>query len=84
MAKKAKFEIYEGFTKRKKKYIVADYAAVRDKKAWHSFIEYSRKFFKCSLDHITLQTGYVYEDELYLENPAIPGARLVTVLTYVR
>lgn len=84
MAKKAEFEIYEGFTKRKKKYIVADYAAVRGKKAWHSFIEYSRKFFKCSLDHIKVHTGYVYEDELYFENPEKPGSRLVSVLTYVR
>ena len=84
MAQKEKFEIYESLSKRKKKYIVADYAAVRSLKAWHSFTEYSRKFFKCSLNHIDIHIGYVYEDELYFENPEKPGARLVSVLTYIR
>ncbi|MBQ5767853.1 MAG: hypothetical protein IIV94_03065 [Clostridiales bacterium] len=80
------FEIYIGKNKqgKDKKYIVADYAAVRGKKAWHSFIEYGRKFFKCSLDHIKVHTGYVYKDDLYLDNPAKPGSKLVSVLTYVK
>lgn len=80
------FEVFIGKNKqgKDKKYIVADYAAVRGKKAWHSFLEYGRKFFKCSLDHIKAQPGYVYKNDLYLDNPAKPGSKLVSVLTYIK
>lgn len=82
--KNAKFEIYEGLNKRKKKYIVARCEDVSHKKDWSAFLSYGKRFFRCSLVHLRAAPGYVYEDELYFENPAKPGARLVKVLTYVR
>ncbi len=83
MAKKASFEIYEGLDQRKKKYVVVpkepgDIYYIGEAAA------YLRKLNHCSGLHIESAVGYVWKDELYLQNPAIPGARLVTVLTYVR
>lgn len=72
-------EIYEGFGKRKKKYIVtkkdADYLTV---------ISYCKKFFKCGEAHITFEPGYIYKGELYLEDPMKYGTKVVGVAYYVR
>lgn len=77
--KNAKFEIYEGFTKRKKKYVVtdidADYVVV---------INYAKKLFKCSEAHIDFTSGYIYKGELYIDDPCKPGAKIVGVAYYVR
>ena len=79
MAKKAKFEIYEGFTKMKKKYIVFA-TNVPGLEAY----EYGKKFFKCSAAHLVSPLGYLYKGELYLEDPDVPEARVVRVIYYVR
>lgn len=75
---KAKFEIYEGFTKRKKKYVVtaihADYDEV---------IRFCKKLFKCSEKHIDYTGAYLYKGELYLDDPKMPGAKRVGVAYYV-
>lgn len=73
------FEIYEGFTGRKKKFIVtgadAEYVKV---------IEYAKKFFKCSEAHITFEPGYLYRGQLYLADPMKYGTKKVGVAYYVR
>jgi len=79
MAKKAKFEIYEGFTKRKKKYVVTDIEA-----DYITVIDYCKKLFKCSEAHIDFTCGYLWNGELYLDEPARPGAKIVGVAYYVR
>ena len=83
MAKKAKFEIYEGFTKRKKKYIVTDIDL--DSKAFDDLLDFSKKFFKCSVPHLLYSEGYIWKGKLYLELTAdIFGAKPVSVITYNR
>lgn len=82
MAKKAKFEIYEGFTKRKKKYIVSDFNISEEQ--FYELLVFSKRFFRCSSAHLQFVDGYIWNGELYLENPARPGAKLVNVVTYVR
>ena len=83
MAKKAKFEIYEGFTKRKKKYIVSDLNI--SEKQFYDLIDFSRRFFRCSAAHLQIAEGYIWNGELYLVlSEGIFGAKPVNVITYVR
>lgn len=83
MAKKANYEIYEGFTKRKKKYIVSNINI--NQKEFADLLDFCRKFFKCSIAHLQLCEGYIWNGELYLELTAdIFGAKPVNVITYVR
>ena len=78
-----KVEIYEGFTKRKKKYVVSNgYLTVW--KHYNALVDYSKKLFKCSERHLMICKGYIYDGVLYLENPAKPGAKLVSVAYYVK
>lgn len=74
---KAKFEIYEGFTKRKKKYVVTDSCSDYDE-----VIRFCKKLFKCSETHIYLTSGFLYRGELYLDDPEMPGAKYVRVAYY--
>ena len=76
--KKVTFEIYEGFTGRHKKYVVTQLKADYD-----TVINYCKKLFKCSEKHIEFTSGYLWEGELWLVNPAKPGAKLVGVAYYV-
>ena len=83
MGAKAKFEVYEGFTKRKKKYIVSDINI--SEKEFYDLLDFSRRFFKCSAAHLQFTDGYIWDGELYLElTEAIFGAKPVNVITYVR
>lgn len=77
--KNAKFEIYEGFTKRKKKYIVvnADFVGEED-------LSFCKKFFRCSDKHLYIAAGYILDKKLYLEDPRSKKAKDVFVVTYVR
>ena len=77
--KRPTFEIYEGLNGRKKKYIV-----LFNDEFYFEAVKCLKKLNHCSEDHIHLTVGYIWKDELYLRNPAIPGAKLVTVLTYIR
>lgn len=79
MAKKVTFEIYEGFTSRKKKYVVTELKA-----DYKTVIDYCKKLFKCSEAHIDFTCGYLWNGELYLDEPAKPGAKIVGVAYYVR
>ena len=83
MAKIAKFEIYEGFTKRKKKYIVSDLNI--SEKQFYELIIFSKRFFRCSSKHLQFCEGYIWNGELYLDLfEGIFGAKPVNVITYVR
>lgn len=76
--KKITFEIYEGFTKRKKKYVVTDIRA-----DYADVIRFCKKLFKCSEKHIDFTSAFLYKGELYLDDPEKPGAKLVGVAYYV-
>ena len=78
--KNAKFEIYEGFTKRKKKYLVF----TKTVKATDEIIEASKKFFKCSIGHLQFRLGYIVDDDLYFTLPPLLDWTQVLVVTYVR
>lgn len=74
----AVFEIYESLTGRKKKYIVTHAGA-----SYIRTVEYAKKVFKCSEAHITVERGYLYKGELYLEDPMKFGTKSVTVAYWV-
>lgn len=76
--KKTDYEIYLSFSKRPKKYVVTDFSKKRSE-----VLKYCKRLFKCSELHIDLRPGWIYKDELYLENPHIVGARVVVVGHYV-
>ena len=82
MAKKTLFEIYEGLGSRKKTFTVIPYKYNVNQAV--AAADHLKKLNHCSLKHIHITKGYIWKDELYLQNPAIPGAKLVTVLTYTR
>ena len=75
------FELYIGKNKqgRDKKYLVFEYSMPYSKA-----FACGKRFFRCSAEHLYAETGYIWDDELYLSNPAIPGAKLVTVVTYYK
>ena len=78
---KNEFEVYEGRTdkNRVKKYLVTAAGA-----SYVRTVEYARKFFKCSESHITVENGWIYKGELYLENPEKKtGCKMVTVAYWV-
>lgn len=43
----------------------------------------SKKYFRCSREHLKQEIGYIYRGQLYLEDPERKGVRLVMVLHYV-
>lgn len=83
MAKKADFEIYEGFTKRKKKYVVFYHMPPAETHELEDIIVFCKKFFKCGENHLRYQVGYIYKRQLYLVRPN-NKARSVSVITYIR
>ena len=76
--KKQQFEIYEGFTKRKKKYIVVNAEFVGEED-----LSFCKKFFHCSDKHLYIAAGYILDKNLYLEDPESKKAKDVFVVTYV-
>lgn len=80
------FEVFIGKNKqgKDKKYIVVDYSAINTLKKCADLLTYCKRFFKCSEDHLRSYNGYVYKDGLYFDNPAIPGAKLVVIVTYAK
>ena len=84
MAKKATFEIYEGLTSRKKKYVVVKDGAL-NKNLVEESILYLAKLNHCSKKHIKTDIGYIIDGLLYLEGkPCNNRAQFVTVSYYVR
>ena len=90
MKKTLNYEIYESFSKKRtpKKYIVVSLRSDYDE-----VMKFCKRFFHCSEAHLDFTTGYVYGDELYLEDPRflmipdpryLKGARKVRVVRFVR
>ena len=82
MAKKeVTFEIYEGEGRngKPKKYVVSEFSTKRSE-----VLKYCKRLFRCSDKHIKIRSGWIYKDELYLENPHIVRAHAVVVGCYVR
>ena len=82
MAQKAKFEIYESLSKRKKTFAVIPFNYTTEQSS--AAINYLKRVNHCSSEHVVWAIGFVWKDELYFENPAIPGAKIVSVFSYVR
>lgn len=83
MAKKATFEVYEGFGKRKKKYLVfPDWRILTA-----DDLKVCKRFFHCARQNLDAKCGYIFKNELYLGLPDYKtqrGAKEVTVVTYVK
>lgn len=79
---KAKFEIYEGYNKRKKTYIVARIDDA-DFNTVSQLMKTAKKYFRCSEEHVKIWIGYLYKGELYLEDPQKSSAKSVYVAWYV-
>lgn len=77
---KVKFEIYKGYNKRKKTYIVARH---EDITTANQLMMTAKKYFRCSEEHVKLWIGYLYKGELYLEDPQKSSAKCVYVAWYV-
>ena len=90
MKKNLNYEIYESYSKKRttKKYIV-----VSLRSDYNEVMNFAKKFFHCSEAHLDFTTGYVYGNELYLDDPRflripdpryLKGARKVRVVSFVR
>ena len=81
MKKNLNYEIYESYSKKRttKKYIVTSIDADYDE-----VMKFAKRFFRCSEAHIDFTCGYLYKDELYLDDPEIRGAKIIGVAYYVR
>ena len=82
MAKKTLFEIYEGLGSRKKTYIVIPFNYTTEE--LDAAVKYLKILNHCSSQHLYLTVGYVWRNNLYFEDPAIPGAKDVAFLFYSR
>ena len=71
------FEIYEGFTGRHKKYVVAGKATARTE-----IIKFAKRFYKCGEARLEIVEGFLYDGQLYLDNPRKKGVRGVWVAFY--
>lgn len=80
MKKNLNYEIYESYSKKRtaKKYIVVPLRADYDE-----VMKFAKRFFHCSEAHLDFTIAYLYEDELYLDDPQLKGARSVGVVYYV-
>lgn len=82
MAKKETFEIYEGLTSRKKKYVVVPEKCPEH--VWYDAFSYLTRLNHCSVNHISLAGGYILDGLLYIGESKNKMAKSVHVLTYVR
>lgn len=80
MAKKATFEIYEGFTKRKKKYLVVPNGT--HGKAFDDAVYAVMKINHCSITHVKVEYGYIFNGLLYIGRPTHKKVKLVSILSY--
>lgn len=65
------FEVWKAINGRKS-YLVAISGKVRASELYDS----ARKYFKASADNINVHLAWVYNDELYLENPHKSKAKI--------
>ena len=77
---KKSYKVYEGLTKRKQKFLVAE--PFDSIKAENDFEKYAKRFFRCSKDHLVIKSGYIYKGELYFEKPSDKGYELVNAAYY--
>ena len=82
MAKKVTFEIYEGLTSRKKKYVVVPEKCPEH--VWYDAFTYLTRLNHCSVNHIYLTQGFILNGQLYFDKPDNKKAKFVHVLTYIR
>ncbi|MCR4556364.1 MAG: hypothetical protein K5779_00885 [Saccharofermentans sp.] len=68
------FEIYKA-CKGRRTYIVS-------KRDYRPTLEYAKKYFKCSEEHVMCVVGYVYRGELYFEDPKKKNTRACWVAYY--
>ena len=82
MTKKVTFEIYEGLTSRKKKFIVVPEKCPDH--VWFEAFTYLTRLNHCSVNHLKVTTGYILNGQLYFDRPDNKKAKSVHVLTYIR
>ena len=82
MSQKAKFEIYESLTSRKKKYAVVPENCKNA--TYEAALRYMMKINHCSAGHILATRGFILNGELYFDKPDNKKAKFVYVLTYSR
>lgn len=64
------YEIYQAETGHRKQYLVFE---TRNAAFVGRCIEAAKKYFKCGVGHLFVQTVWVNGNDLYLENPHIKG-----------
>ena len=70
-------EIYEGFTGKHKKYLVFNKVTTRVE-----IVKTAKKFYKCGEARLNIVNGFIYNGELYLDNPRKKGVKGVWVAFY--
>ena len=80
--KNATVEIYEGFTKRKKKYIVIPKKCTSG--TYEAAIRYVMRLNHCSSRNVFMESGYVLNGLLYIGYSESKRAKPVYVYTYVK
>ena len=73
------YTIFESLNGRHKKFLVSDKTIPR-----LTLSKNARQFFKCSIEHLVICEGFIYNGLLYLENPHKRGVVGVWVAYYVR
>lgn len=82
MAKKVTFEVYEGLTSRKKKYIVVPIGTYG--KAFDDAVNAVMRINHCSITHVKVDYGYIFNGLLYIGGPTHKKVKLVSILSYRR
>lgn len=72
-------EIYKGFHKKEKTYVVAT-----KKSEYPALVPYAARLLKVSKEHIYFTEGWLLDKQLYLDNPHNSKAKRVGVAFYVR
>ena len=60
------FQIFEGFTGKRKKYLVTEKKTKRE-----TIIKTAKRFYKCGEARLSIREGFLYNGELYLDNPLV-------------
>lgn len=82
MAKKAKFEIYEGLSNRKKTFTVIPFNYTTEQ--YEAAVNYLKRVNHCSSSHIFLTDGYILDGLLYIGESNNKKTKRVFVFYYVR
>ena len=74
-------EIFEGFTGKKKKYIVADRFVYKSNT--DQIVDFAKKLYHCKAENVMVTSGWIYDGLLYLENPRKKGQQIVLVAYHI-